>query len=385
MARDASTNRAFLPDDVVTKMMSFLELDYDWESAEVCKAWSACWRRRCRGVLRCVHRNIGVFGYATHVTPRAGGGAIVVNYGSSETQNLGSLETYSPQGTLLGSCIVDIPGYSHPGPSWTPKALAFRGDGTAWLLIGDIAEIFCVRLLGDRISAPMMMIEIDDRDGDGWLHPEDIALAGDVLLVLCHGSPFGKVVVFDNQTGARLRTFGSTGEDWRDQLRGPESFAVHEQHCFIADTHNQAIKVFDWRDGTLVRVFGKLQDQKSDVKPYNAVERDFYTSYWDWGDNLYYYQDNRKGDEPGEFDCPAGVAVRDGKLYVSEFRGCRIQVFRLPEDIRAASALEVLQIIDSPDHPGELSGLCVEEGGRVWCMGPLLNKKNWVHVFEPYV
>ena len=388
MARDARTHRALLSDDVVTKMMSFLELDEDWEAVLTCKAWSACWRRRCRGVLHCVHRNVGEFGYATHVTPRPGGGAIVVNYGAaSGGKKYGSLETYSPEGALLGSCVVDFPGMnSHTG--WCPKALAHRGDGTAWLLLGDDAEIVCVRLLSESsISRPIMKIEMIPWRSDGnyeWVHPEDIALAGDVLLVLCHGSPFGQVVVFDNQTGARLRTFGSTGEDWRDQLRGPEAFAVHDQYCFIADTHNQAIKVFDWRDGTLVRVFGKLQDQESDVKPHDDMERN-YSSYWEWGDSFYYYDDVRKGDEPGEFDCPAGVAVRDGKLYVSEFRGCRIQVFRLPQDLRGSSDLEVLQIIDSPDFPKELSGLCVEEGGRVWCMGPLFNNTNYVHVFEPCV
>jgi len=185
--------------------------------------------------------------------------------------------------------------------------------------------------------------------------------------------------------GARLRAFGSTGEDWRDQLRGPESFAVHDQYCFIADTHNQAVKVFDWRDGSLVRVFGKLQDQESAVKVYPGLaSNDGYESYFEWGDSLYYYDDDRKGNEPGEFMCPAGIAVQDGKIYVSEFRGRRIQVFRLPGDLRGSSDLEVLQIVDSLDGE-ELSGLCVEDGGRLWCMGPLLNDPTYVHAFEPYV
>ena len=392
----ASTDRPSLPDDVVTKMMSFLALDEDRKSAEACKAWRTCWRRRCRGVLRLVCNNVGKFGYATHVTPRPGGGAIVVNYGNTRA-NYGSLETYSPAGVLLGSCVVDFPGMnSHTG--WCPKALAHRGDGTAWLLLGNDAEIVCVRMLSESsISAPIMKIEMidwsshnddDSDDDDPLIRPEDIALAGDVLLVLCYGSPFGNVVVFDNQTGARLRTFGSTGEDWRDQLRGPEALAVHEQYCFIADTHNQAIKVFDWRDGTFVNSFGKLQDQESAVKALPGTEGNtylrHYKHYWEWGDSFYRYHDDRKGNEPGEFDCPAGVAVRDGKLYVSEFRGCCIQVFRLPQDLGGSSALEQLQIIHSPDGDG-LTGLCVEDGGRVWCMGPRLNPKNYVHMWEPYV
>ena len=386
MARVAKTHRALLTDDVLITMMPFLDLSEDWDVATPCKAWRAIWRRRCRGMLRCVHRNIGEFGYATHVTPRPGGGAIVVNYGSSD--NHGTLETYSSQAALLGSCAVDFPGMNqHTG--WTPKALAHRGDGTAWLLLGDDAAIVCVRMLSaSSISRPIMKIEMmnwgqgdDFDDGNGW--PQDIALAGDVLLVLCQGNPFGRVVVFDNQTGARLRTFGSTGNDWQDQLRGPEAFAVHDHLCFIADTHNQAIKVFDWRSGTLVNVFGKLQDQVSAVKPVADTNTGLST-YWEWGDSFYYYDDDRKGDEPGEFDCPAGIAVRDGKLYVSEFRGCCIQVFRLPEDLRGSFDLEVVQVLNSPDGEG-LTGLCVEDGGRVWCMGPLLQRDNYVHVFEPYV
>lgn len=168
-----------------------------------CKTWSACWRRRCRGMLRVVHRNLGQFRYATQVTPRPGGCAIVVNYGSSSTQNPGSLETYSPQGELLGSCIVALAGHRNIGPGWTPKALALRGDGTAWMLMGDDSMIVCVRLLGESSnSAPIMKIEIewDGDDGDEW--PQDIALAGEQLLVLCHGRAPARVW-FDGRGLAR--------------------------------------------------------------------------------------------------------------------------------------------------------------------------------------
>jgi len=76
----------------------------------------------------------------------------------------------------------------------------------------------------------------------------------------------------------------------------------------------------------------------------------------------------RKGDGPGEFNLPLGIAVRDGKLYVSELEGRRIQVFRLPDDMSGAD-MELLQTIPSPDD-WPLGGICVDDGGRLWCLGP---------------
>lgn len=358
-----------LPDDVATKAMSFLSLP-DWQAASACKAYHACWRRRCRGMLRVVRQRVGRFEFADHLTALPGSDGIIVPHYAEDR-----LETYSPNGVQVATCVqgrsrVVSDDESISGSLETPSAMALRGDGTAWVILKDDGELVCVRL-DAVISENIVKIGFWDLPEDhadyGYL-PVDVALAGDRLLVLCCAHPSrGRVQVLDNQTGARLYTFGSTGEDWRDELREPNCLAVHDQYCFIADTHNQAVKVFDWRDGTLVRAFGKAQDHSSSVRelmiPYYADE---VVPYYSFRND---YSDVRKGSGPGEFNTPFGVAVRDGKLYVSELEGRRIQVFRLPADMRGFSDMEVLQIIPSPDG-WPLSGLCVDEGGRLSCMGP---------------
>ena len=361
-----------LPEEVTAKALSCLSLRDGWKAAAACKAYRACWRRRCQGILRVAQQRVGRFSFIEHVTARPGGGAIVPHYGDDR------LEIYSPEGVHVETCIPGQPCVVtddewNSGNLRCPSAVALRGDGTAWVLLKDDAEVACVRL-GAVINEPIMKIAYEHDE----CSPVDLALAGDRLLVLCCGESylpsrkqFGRVQVLDNQTGARLHTFGSTGENWQDELRKPSCLAVHEQYCFIADTHNQAVKVFNWRDGTLVRAFGKNQNHSWAV-------RELMVRHWTiFGYRLgpYYnhrpdtYEDMyRKGDGPGEFNLPLGIAVRDGKLYVSELEGRRIQVFRLPDDMSGAD-MELLQTIPSPDD-WPLGGICVDDGGRLWCLGP---------------
>ena len=76
---------------------------------------------------------------------------------------------------------------------------------------------------------------------------------------------------------------------------------------------------------------------------------------------------------PGEFDCPFGVAVAHGRLYVSERRGQRIQVLSLDG--------EPLQVIESPDGR-PLGRLCVD-GENLWVLGPH-EDPTYGHIFAPY-
>ena len=411
MEHSAATHRAVLSDDAVTKMMSFLEPTEDRKAVLTCKTWSTCWRRRCRGLLRVVGQRIGRFPNVTHVSPH-GGGVVVSNYDDN------SLEAYSPEGR--GAVHVATYVFSRPreeiddaeglGNFHLPSVMALRGDGTAWVILGDdFADLACVRL-GATVSEqtateqcePIMKIDFSELPEDhalfGFL-PVDLALAGDRLLVLCCGpedAHFGRVQVLDNQTGALLHNFGTTcenwqmscenwrgepPENWQDELRKPSCLAVHEQYCFVADTHNQAVKVFDWRDGTLVRAFGQHQEgswaAKELMQHWTPGGGYATVPYYKFGND--YYDAYRKGYGPGAFITPCGIAVRDGKLYVSELEGRRIQVFRLPDDMRGSdlnlrprlsmTSMELLQTIPSPDG-WPLGGLCFDDAGRLWCVGP---------------
>ena len=77
------------------------------------------------------------------------------------------------------------------------------------------------------------------------------------------------------------------------------------------------------------------------------------------------YEDARRSDLPCEFNEPVGVAFLDGRLYVSEWGGRRIQILRFASGIHGP--VECLQIIPSP-YGTPLAGLCVS-GERLWCLG----------------
>ena len=410
MARDARTHRALQSDDVVTKIMAFLSLPDGWHAAMVCKAYRACWQRRCRGMLRFVRiidnpgpgglpggLNYNYIGDAPEsITATPGGGVIVVNHGIyAHWVTAGTLETYSSEGHHLAS-------RRNLG---TPTAMALRGDGTAWVIWnGPESELVCVTLGASEVSEPILTIDFwnlhEAGHEDYGFFPVDLARAGDRLLVLCcdHNRVyeevpgpgtigvhrlFGRVMVLDNQTGAHLSSFGTSAAGYvpnvgYDKLHAPSSLAVQDQYCFIADTHNHHVKVFDWRTGTLVRVFGRYKHQEPVANSFDP--------YWRVRD----YDHARRGSGSGEFNEPCGIAVRDGKLYVSEMQGCRIQVFRLPDDMRGPSDLELLQYVRprpaGPPGPWNLSGagrLCVDDDGQLWCI--VENNTKAVQMFRPCV
>ena len=350
-----------LPEEVTAKALSCLSLRDGWKAAAACKTYRACWRRRCRGTLRLTRNIINIGPPVTQpglpalcapecITATPGGGIIIVNHGVyAHWVTAGTLETYSSEGNYLAT----------RGNLGTPRALALRGDGTAWVIWNEPeSELVCVTLAASAVSEPIMTIDfwnLHERGHEdyGFL-PVDLVRAGDRLLVLCcernrvhqqQAGPgagflrlFGRVLVLDNQTGAHLTSFGTSAAGYvpdvgYDKLHAPSSLAVQDQYCFVADTHNHHVKVFDWRDGTLVRVFGRYKHQEPVANSFDP--------YW----RVRGYDHARRGSGSGEFNEPCGIAVRDGKLYVSEMQGCRIQVFRLPDDMRGPSDLELLQCV----------------------------------------
>ena len=338
--------------------------------ASVSKAWRAAWRRRCKDRCRLLRTQIGDFRHAIHVTALANGGAIVADYGHFK------LEAFSRDGDSQAIYCERFE---------TPGAIALLGDGTAWMLAQD-REAVCLVRWQDGVGAQQPA----HRWPNGWnndgnwrdpygrilrhvdfnalsaseelsscLHPFDLAVSGDRLLVLCGGSLFGRICVLDSQTGALLYQIGPAREAGEaDELRVPRSLAVHQDLCFVADTCNHAIKIFNFRQRELVRTIGSTAaaptfpdyDPDNDVDPYYILAG---------------YEDARRSDLPCEFNEPIGVAFQDGRLYVSEWGNRRIQILRFVDGIHGA--VECLQIIQSP-YGMPLAGLCVS-GERLWCVG----------------
>ena len=338
--------------------------------ASVSKAWRAAWRRRCKDRCRLLRTQIGDFRHAIHVTALANGGAIVADYGHFK------LEAFSPDGDSQAIYCERFE---------TPGAIALLGDGTAWMLAQD-REAVCLVRWQDGVGAQQPA----HRWPNGWnhdgnwrdpygrilrhvdfnalsaseelsscLHPFDLAVSGDRLLVLCGGSLFGRICVLDSQTGEFLYQIGPAREAGEaDELRVPRSLAVHQDLCFVADTCNHAIKIFNFRQRELMRTIGSTAaaptfpdyDPDNDADPYYILAG---------------YEDARRSDLPCEFNEPIGVAFQDGRLYVSEWGNRRIQIIRFVDGIHGA--VECLQIIQSP-YGMPLAGLCVS-GERLWCLG----------------
>ena len=352
-APPASVRRALQSEDVLACVLSQLDVrDGCLRSvASVSKAWRAAWRRRCAGRCRLLRTRIGAFEYAVHVTALpGGGGAIVPDYGHFQ------LEAFSRDGDAQAIYCERFN---------TPGAIALLGDGTAWVLARD-GNALCRVRWQDQIGGeppserwPHNFVE-DENFGDpygrillrvdiralGWsmncsLLPYDLAVSGDRLILLCQGGGswgIARICVFDSQTGAFLYQIGrgsSAGE--ADALRSPMSLAAHQDLCFVADTYNHVIKIFNFRQRELVRTIGSTAA----------------------------FAGLRASDLPCEFTMPSGIAFQGGRLYVSEARGRRIQILRFANGFHGP--VECLQIIPSP-YGTPLAGLCVS-GERLWCLG----------------
>ena len=357
--------RALQSEDVLACVLSQLDVrDGCLRSvAAVSKAWRGAWQRRCLGTCRLLRTRIGAFQDALHVTALPSGGAVVPDYGHFR------IEAFSPDGD---SQAVYCRSFETPG------AMALLGDGTAWVLARDRNAVCRLRWQAEVGAEPPLFrwprLEDGGDFGDpygrillrvdiralGWsmdcsLLPYDLAVSGDRLILLCQGGGswgIARICVFDSQTGAFLYHIVA-------ELKGPMSLAVHQDLCFVADTYNHVIKIFNFRQRTLVRTIGGT-----------AASADLRAS------NL-----------PCEFTMPSGIAYQGGRLYVSEARGRRIQILRFVDGIHGS--VECLQIIQSPNGR-HLYGLCVS-GERLWCVGstvsdvPTAYWKGCLHLFTACV
>ena len=386
----AYAHPALLSEDVLSCMHPFLSVEdgYRYKTATVCKPWQRAWRRRCTGLYRVIRVGAGDFSYADHVGLSCRG-VLVADYGHGCLQQM---QWNGVEMDVYGG--LETPSAVAPGPGTTVWVINHDSEGLGCLDLEDVDEenrlnqdmpVLYATLEGYAEGTGMEQLLADYR-------PQDVAAAGDMLLVLCttggafSGGVLGRVAVLGRSTGSVYSVFGTNDDTGAtiaiDELRGPCSLAVRDNYCFVADRYNQRIAVFDWHQGTFVRSIG----------------RDGTAPTLEIGDGPYWdddYEDERRGTGPGEFDEPWGVAVRGNTLFVSESGGRRIQLLRLPDDLADSSKpVEALQVIPSPDGR-ELSGLCLEGNpphDRLWCLGPAMaqggttaDRRSCVHILGPCV
>ena len=357
----ARAHRATQTDDVLSSVFSRLALrDGCVSVASVCKQWRDAWRRRAKGLYRPFRLGVGEFDYGDHITAMPGGGVVVPDY------NGNGFELFTAQGLHRGSPI---------GHFSTPTAVALDDEGVSWVVLHDACALVHRLVDYDAMepgSAPSPKLEFAAR------RPIDVATSGNAVLVLYHRDwTYGEVTVLDKDTKVVRHRFGSSAPGGVDEMRGAMGLAIDGEYCFVADTYNQSVVVFNWREGTFVRRYGKAGEA-----PVLDDDEDA-DNYWDGGP----YDDDRKSAAPGEFNEPYDVAIRNKLLYVSERGGRRIQVLRLPDDLSRADP-EVLQIIPSPGGV-ELAGICLD-GDRLWCIGPPIpgsepGARAKLNIFAPIV
>lgn len=85
-----------------------------------------------------------------------------------------------------------------------------------------------------------------------WRHPDGTAW----LIATAKSSH--RLVVFDADTGARLREFGGKGSE-PGQFKRPNGIAVHGDHLFVVERDNHRVQVLSLPDFRLLGSFGEAQ------------------------------------------------------------------------------------------------------------------------------
>ena len=401
----ARAHRAIRTDDVLACVFAQLELfDGCFGAAFVSKQWHTAWRKHAKGLYRPVNLRVGGLNrfVGSMKALDAGGGVVISDFAGD------CLYLYSSDGVQLGVLhAVD-----------NPNAVTLDSNGTLWLSQDEDKKVSRVHVdwatMEVYTESPSYEVNFYERFG---CRAYDLAISGDSLVVLCvEFWRWGIIYVLDQQTGVIRYEFGSDvapGGD--DELRDPYAMALGGDggdYCFVADTHNQSVAVFNWRDGgTFVRRFGK-----PGTAPFMEGRFDDEDEYW----NSMTYDDDRKSTEPGEFTEPCGIAIRGQTLYVSDSGSVRrsrslstnlsrVQILRLPDDLSGPEGLEVLQILTWPPGGGfyydpgggpssSFSNLILD-GDWLWVVGGALlnpiprvqaNQHYWeyysnVHIWAPIV
>lgn len=145
------------------------------------------------------------------------------------------------------------------------------------------------------------------------------------------------VAVFDGRTGKLLRSWGA------NEFVMPHGLTVdHEDNIWLTDVGTH--QVFKYSpEGRQLMTLGERRISGSDQTHFNlptdvAVLRDgsFYVSdgYQNTrvvkfsADGKYQFKWGKKGDGPGEFDLPHGIALDAvGRVYVADRSNARVQIF----------------------------------------------------------
>jgi sugar lactone lactonase YvrE len=165
--------------------------------------------------------------------------------------------------------------------------------------------------IGERLFGPSGPFALDDMAGAGmeggqFNSPRGIAIGDDgTTYVVDSGNQ--RIQVFDAD-GNFVSMFAEPGEApgqlgmFGTGQSGAGGIAVADNRLFVADTWNHRVQVFSL-DGEFLYTWGSFYDAQDDPE--------------------------RAQSNPGEFYGPRGIAVHEGRVYVTDTGNERVQVFDL--------------------------------------------------------
>ena len=209
----------------------------------------------------------------------------------------------------------------------TPVGIAPGKDGS--VLVSD-AELGCIVRLSMAGEGQGMICD------KTLLRPTGLARDSDQGLIFVVDSRAHDIKVFDDK-GLLIRTLGSHGEG-EGQFNGPTYLSIRNGHLYVSDTLNARIQVID-EFGVYIKAYGRRGLYLGDTPRPKGVATDadgnvyIVESYYDY---LLIFNDKGDflmpiggtGNDIGHFFLPAGVWVRDDRIYVADTYNGRIMIFQ---------------------------------------------------------
>ncbi len=209
----------------------------------------------------------------------------------------------------------------------TPVGIAAGADNS--ILVAD-AELACVIQLTMTGENQQKICHPD------LLRPTGLTRDEKQGLIFVVDSKAHDIKVF-NDAGQWLRTIGRRGEG-EGEFNGPTYLSLRQGLLYVSDTLNARVQVID-EMGNFVKAYGRRGLYLGDTPRPKGVATDtdgnvyIVESYYDY---LLIFNDKGDfllpiggtGNDIGHFFLPAGVWVRDDRIYVADTFNGRIMIFQ---------------------------------------------------------
>ncbi|MGB8916605.1 MAG: 6-bladed beta-propeller [Candidatus Sulfotelmatobacter sp.] len=212
-----------------------------------------------------------------------------------------------------------------------PQCVAVDAQDNIYVTDSETGKIFVFNSGGkyERVIGSL-------KGGEGYFkRPTGIAVDSVAQRIYVTDTLRDQVFMLD-MAGNVLQRFGKKGEG-ELEFNLPTELRLDGDNLIVVDAMNFRIQVLD-RAGNFRYAIGKIGDSSGSVFRPKGVgvdsEGDLYIVDGLWGvvqvfnrqgDLLYYF--GRRGTQEGEFQLPAGLFIRDDRIFVVDSFNRRIQVF----------------------------------------------------------